>query len=331
MVLPPAFSPMIRGRDAELAAVGDLLGRVRSGSGAVLLIEGAAGMGKSRLIGEGVRMAQRASVAVGIGAAEPWESVAELAPLLRALFDGPEPLLDRAGLSSLHAAPELRYWRLQELQSLLEGAAMAGPSSHIPGRPAVGRQRHRSRPAHAASRVLPHFRSDGSLRCALISVRASFAAPSSTWPMRVRKDSPLEPLSLAAVAQVARDVMQAEPDESVLRMAGQAGGNPFLLVELLEGLRAGGPGPSRRRACDADRRPASRPSQHEYARAPGPHVRFRPSGGHGGRVAGAGVFRLGPGDDARSSPGVGPDLSRGADRGRHRDRARRPARPSSTI
>ena len=83
-MLPPAFSPIIRGRDAELAAVGDLLGRVRSGSGAVLLIGGAAGMGKSRLIGEGVRMAQRwASVAVGIGAADPWESVAELAPLLQ--------------------------------------------------------------------------------------------------------------------------------------------------------------------------------------------------------------------------------------------------------
>jgi hypothetical protein len=47
----------------------------------------------------------------------------------------------------------------------------------------------------------------------------------------------LEPLSQAAVAQVASDAMQAEPDETLLRMAGEAGGNPFLLVELLEGLR----------------------------------------------------------------------------------------------
>jgi len=64
---------------------------------------------------------------VGSGAAEPSESVAELAPLLRALFDGPEPLLDRAALSSLHSAPEQRYWRLQDLQSLLERAAMDAP------------------------------------------------------------------------------------------------------------------------------------------------------------------------------------------------------------
>ena len=65
-------------------------------------------MGKSRLIGEGVRMANRVGFPVGMGAAEPSESVAELAPLLRALFDGQDPLLDRAGLSSLHAAPEQR-------------------------------------------------------------------------------------------------------------------------------------------------------------------------------------------------------------------------------
>jgi hypothetical protein len=46
----------------------------------------------------------------------------------------------------------------------------------------------------------------------------------------------LGPLSQAAVAQIAKDVMHAEPDKTVLDMAGEAGGNPFLLVELLEGL-----------------------------------------------------------------------------------------------
>ena len=89
VALASVVSPTIRGRDAELAAFGEVLGRVRAGSGAVLLIEGAAGMGKSRLIGEGVRMAHRLAIPVGVGAAEPSESVAELAPLLRALFDGP--------------------------------------------------------------------------------------------------------------------------------------------------------------------------------------------------------------------------------------------------
>jgi hypothetical protein len=80
MPLASAFTTTIRGRDAELAALGEQLAQVRSGSGSVLLIEGAAGMGKSRLIAEGVRMAERLSLPAGIGAAEPSESVAELAP-----------------------------------------------------------------------------------------------------------------------------------------------------------------------------------------------------------------------------------------------------------
>jgi DNA-binding CsgD family transcriptional regulator/DNA-binding Lrp family transcriptional regulator len=37
-----------------------------------------------------------------------------------------------------------------------------------------------------------------------------------------------------------RDSLEAEPDETLLRMACEAGGNPFLLVELLEGLRQEG-------------------------------------------------------------------------------------------
>jgi DNA-binding CsgD family transcriptional regulator len=236
MALASAFSPTIRGRDAELSAFGEMLGRVRSGSGAVLLIEGAAGIGKSRLIGEGVRMARRLSFPVGVSAAEPSESVAELAPLLRALFDGPEPLLDRAGLSSLHAAPEQRYWRLQGLRSLLEHAAMDSPLVVF-----LDDLQWAGAGTVAALRALPP-------RLASLPIG---------WVLAMRPDQGsghlrsfveyladegaqrlvLEPLGQAAVAQVASDVMQAEPDETLLRMAGGAGGNPFLLVELLEGLR----------------------------------------------------------------------------------------------
>jgi DNA-binding CsgD family transcriptional regulator len=231
-----AFSPTIRGRDAELGVLGELLDRVRSGSGAVLLIEGEAGMGKSRLIGEGVRMARRLSVPVAIGAAEPSESVAELAPLLRALFDGSEPLLDRAGLSSLYAAPEQRYWRLQDLQSLLERAAMDSPLLIV-----LDDVQWVDSGTVAALRALP----------------LGLASVPIGWVLAMRPDQGsgqlrstveyladegaerlvLEPLSQAAVAQMASDVMGAEPDDTLLQIAGEAGGNPFLLVELLEGLR----------------------------------------------------------------------------------------------
>ena len=239
MALRSAFKPTIRGRDAELSVLGEQLDRVRSGSGAVLLIEGAPGIGKSRLVAEGVRMAERLSLPAGIGAAEPSDSVAELAPLLRALFDGPEPLLDRAELSSLREAPEQRYWRLQDLQSLLERAAADRPlliflddAQWVDSGTAAAL---RAFPPHLASLPIGWvlaMRPDqgpGPLRGAVEALADEGA-----------ERLVLEPLGEAAVAQVASDVFGAEPDEVLLRMTGEAGGSPFLLVELLEGLREEG-------------------------------------------------------------------------------------------
>ena len=60
----------------------------------------------------------------------------------------------------------------------------------------------------------------------------------------------LGPLGQAGVAQVAADVLQAEPGPELLKMAGRAGGSPFLLVELLSGPARGEAG--------ADRSPGGR-------------------------------------------------------------------------
>ena len=47
----------------------------------------------------------------------------------------------------------------------------------------------------------------------------------------------LGPLDDAAVAQVAGDVMDAEPDDALLHLVKDAQGSPFVLTELLSGLR----------------------------------------------------------------------------------------------
>ncbi|HTE64081.1 MAG TPA: LuxR C-terminal-related transcriptional regulator, partial [Solirubrobacteraceae bacterium] len=47
----------------------------------------------------------------------------------------------------------------------------------------------------------------------------------------------LEPLTPAAVAELASEVMGASPDEALLELAADAAGNPFFIVELLRGLR----------------------------------------------------------------------------------------------
>jgi hypothetical protein len=82
------------GRDAELALVRGELKRVADGAEAAVVVEGAAGMGKSRLLAEVAAIARSLGIKVGVSAADPSETVVELAPLLAALFDGAEPLLD---------------------------------------------------------------------------------------------------------------------------------------------------------------------------------------------------------------------------------------------
>src|ERR1700756_110316 len=65
---------ILRGRDEPLEAVSVALDRVRSGdAGAVVLVEGATGMGKTRLLDEAARIARRLDFSVGRGGAEPGE------------------------------------------------------------------------------------------------------------------------------------------------------------------------------------------------------------------------------------------------------------------
>jgi predicted ATPase len=88
----------IYGRDVELALVRGELERVADGAEVVVVVEGAAGMGKSRLLAEVAVIARSLGVKVGGSAADPSETVVELAALLAALFDGAEPLLDPGSL-----------------------------------------------------------------------------------------------------------------------------------------------------------------------------------------------------------------------------------------
>src|SRR4051794_6161616 len=108
----------LHGRDPEVAVLREALSSLRAGMGVVVVIEGTPGIGKSRLLAEAMRMAGRMSVRPGLGGADPSEAVVELAPLLRALFDGPVPLLERSALRTVRSGPEQRYWLLQDLESL---------------------------------------------------------------------------------------------------------------------------------------------------------------------------------------------------------------------
>jgi len=224
------------GRDAQMAAVSEQLDRARAGVGTVILVEGDAGMGKSRLLDQAAIVARRRRFRVGTCAADPGDGMVELATLMAALFDGHDPILDRAELPDLHALPEQRYWLLQDLQGLLERAALATPLLIC-----LDDVQWADGGTAAALRALPD-------RLATVPVAWILAFRPSAGSRQLQSVADhlirsgaekivLGPLGDAAVRQVTAGVLQAEPSGELLKMAERAGGNPFFLVEMLWGLR----------------------------------------------------------------------------------------------
>jgi DNA-binding CsgD family transcriptional regulator len=225
----------LRGRGDELAAIGGRLDEVRSGVGSVIIVEGRAGLGKTRLLDACASMAADRSFRVGRGVAEPHRRL-ELDALFDALFDGDKPLVARDALSDLHASPEQRFWLLQDIQALIEEAALRDPllicldDLHWAGDGCA-----------VAMRQLPQ-------RLASLPVGwvMAFRPNQGLPPVQSAKDQledagaemiRLGPLRPEAVAEIAMDVLGAEPDEELLQKAEQVKGNPFLLMEFLRGLQ----------------------------------------------------------------------------------------------
>jgi hypothetical protein len=85
-------------------------------------------MGKSRLLDEVAAMARRLSIRVGVGVADPGDSVVHLSALMEAFSLALRRFLRRAGLLDAHTSLERRYWLLQDLkEALLEWAALEAP------------------------------------------------------------------------------------------------------------------------------------------------------------------------------------------------------------
>src|ERR1700733_1259914 len=227
--------PPLRGRQQELAVIRRKLSQGRAGPGGVILLEGSAGLGKTRLLDECVSMAAELSFRVGRGAVEPGR-VIELGALFDALFEGSPPLADRRALDDVHASSEFLFWLLQDVQSLIEEAALKDPvlicldDLHWGGTS-----------LSIAIRHLPQRLSSLTVAWVL-----AFRPDQGPHQVQLAKMELIEngaelirlgPLDREAVAQVATDVLGAEADEELLQKAARVQGNPFLLVEFFRGLQ----------------------------------------------------------------------------------------------
>jgi DNA-binding CsgD family transcriptional regulator len=228
--------PPIRGRDEQLQMITGVLERVRTGVGGVAIIEGAAGLGKTRLLAAARETARALSFRTGLGAAEPGHSSVELAVLMEALFGGTESLIERTALGSRDRSREEQFWLLQDVQTLLERAALRQPllvclDDVQWADPGCG----------FALRMLTQWLA--SLPVAwLIAIRPNQGVPQIRRALAELTAAGavtihLTPLHASAVAEVAADVLGAPAGGDLLRTLADVQGNPFLVVDLLAGLR----------------------------------------------------------------------------------------------
>jgi DNA-binding CsgD family transcriptional regulator/tetratricopeptide (TPR) repeat protein len=234
-----SLAPGVHGRETELALIRRELERLADGAESVILVEGAAGMGKSRLLAEVAAIARNLGVKAGSSAADPSETVVELAALFGALFDGSDPLLDPADLATLPPLAEQRFWLLRDLQQLLERAALETPVLI-----AIDDAHWADGGTVAALRTLP-----SRLMGLPIAWLVAFRSPRETTALvrareQLRQEGAqtiaLGPLDDEAVGRLAADVLGAQPDQSIIEQLSEAAGSPFLVVETLLGLQEEG-------------------------------------------------------------------------------------------
>ncbi len=201
-----------------------------------MLVTGPAGSGKTTLLAEAASLAADGGILVFCGGGDPAARAVPLGAILDALVFADDPPVDPARLRELSQSPDQRFWLLRELQESLEKAARRAPLLVV---------------------VDDLQWADAATASALVTLSRRLATHRISWLLALRRgeradaaqdavdrleaagasEIRLGPLDETAVTQVARDMLGGEPDEALREVLSQADGQPFLLTELLRGLR----------------------------------------------------------------------------------------------
>jgi DNA-binding CsgD family transcriptional regulator len=227
-------APALSGRQAEREVIDRHLHDAKAGRGSVLLVEGGAGLGKSRLLDEAVACADVDGFVVGSAVASPLDHPIAMAPLLSALFDGAEPVLDGTVRADAFSQ-EPSFWSVSRLANELELAAHRQPLLLcIDDLHAVDRE------TAAALGILTQ-RLLGLPVLWILSLRPQVArrAVADLVALIERHGASrltLEPLDETAVRNLTADLIGAEPSVALVEVAALAGGVPAIVVDLVRGL-----------------------------------------------------------------------------------------------
>ncbi|MCO8277709.1 AAA family ATPase [Actinoplanes sp. TRM 88003] len=234
----PQLCPL-RGRDRELAVLSERLAALAGGRGSTVVVTGAPGTGKSRLLLEAERLSRPYGLRVLRVSGEPDAAVMPGEGLLRALLAGPEPVLDAARARALATRPDHRYWLLQEVQEGLERVAARRPVlllvDDLQWCDDLTMLALRALPGRLAGVAITWLFAGrpGDDNAGYTETRARLEASGATTVRLDRLDDD-------AAAQMARDVLGDEASLAVLALVGGAGNNPLLISELLSGIRGEG-------------------------------------------------------------------------------------------
>jgi predicted ATPase len=240
-------------REAELEQIGGALRGAAAGSGAMVVIEGAAGIGKSSLMGVAAELAEAGRMTVLSARGGTLEREFALGVVIQLLAPSLESLTGRqrdrvfAGAAGLArplfeqvpdraAADDRLFARFHGLHWLCARLAEERPLALLVD------------DAHWADahslRFLAYLeaRIDEIPACVVLVVRTGEAAVAPEALTRLIEGEPLtvirpRPLSQAAIAELVRDSLGEETgDEVCLECARTTGGNPLLVRQLIAAL-----------------------------------------------------------------------------------------------
>ncbi|MGV9699537.1 helix-turn-helix transcriptional regulator [Streptomyces sp. NPDC003470] len=232
----------LRGRERELGELREVVASVpRTGGGALALIQGEPGIGKSTLLAEAVAGSRTAGFWVGLGKADELHHIVPLSSLASCVLHGDEPLLSGDALTDLARHHDQRIWLLERLAEAIEARAARGPVlialDDVQWADPLSRFALTQLPVRLrTSPVL--WLLTGRLEPAGPAEEIVAAAAPELRTVTVR----LAPLTGEAIGQLAGDTLGTAVDERVRGLLNGAGGNPFLAVEMLAGLRTAGAG-----------------------------------------------------------------------------------------
>ena len=226
----------LRGRQAQVEALRDQLDALRAGRGGTVLVAGLAGMGKTVLLDATEMMARERGIKVFRGAGDAAGRVIPFGPLLEALVSTRDAPVDPAVLRDLSQSPDQRFWLLREVQESLERAALRAPMMI-----AIDDVQWADEATLAALLTLPRQLASHRILWLLAARTGEPVGPACDAVSRIAEAGALKialpPLDRAAVAGVAEDLLGGAPDPALLKVLAGVRGQPFLLTELLRGLR----------------------------------------------------------------------------------------------